>query len=72
LRVAGIDGSIAPVTSIELKPDRIQVVIPVDLFLEGRVHWVRCFVAAEKHDPAFSPRLNAARDRGVSPKMMPR
>lgn len=67
-RSTGLDNTIAPVPQMELKPDRILLVVAADLYFEGRVHFVRCMIGVECVDTALLAAVNAARDRGLQSK----
>lgn len=63
-----IDNTIPPLTQIDLKPDKITVVSVADLYLDGRVQFVRCFIGVECTDPTLLAAVNSARDRGLQSK----
>ena len=51
---------------IEFYPDRILAKVPADLYLDGRVKFVRCHVLVECTSPDVLAVVNAARERGNS------
>ena len=67
-RVSSLDGTIPPLAQIDVKPDKIVIVVATDLFLEGRVHFVRCFVGVECTDTALLSAISSARERGLQAK----
>jgi hypothetical protein len=51
---------------IELTPDRILVLMDVDLLFESQMRFVRCRVAVECANPELLSAVNAAREQGTN------